>query len=94
MIQLPENIVAMIRKDATDISEAKAIKEGNEQRDKLWKSIKVSRAGDEDGLRAMYSKRPIVQTEQFTHRTFFEYIFLRRPGSRKNGALCVHSWYS
>jgi hypothetical protein len=51
MIQLPENIIAMIRKDATDIS---AIIEGNEKRDKLWKSIKVSRCGDDHRLNINY----------------------------------------
>ena len=48
MIQLPENIIDMIRKDATEISVYQAmVKEANEKRDKLWKSIKVSRAGEE-----------------------------------------------
>jgi hypothetical protein len=47
MIQLPENIVAIIRKDATEISVYQAlVKEANETRDKLWKSIKVCRCGD------------------------------------------------
>jgi hypothetical protein len=54
MIQLPSNLIDMIRKDATDISESKAIKEGNDKRDKLWKSIKVSRAGDSSGLDLSY----------------------------------------